>query len=143
MRSLAGAAQQKLKMCLQVIRDHERTIQALQRQLEDHRRSSDSTLRHATLYLEEAWAKIASEGLNGKAQTGQTAFSARVKQQPEYKEQYRRHVKLDVNGKGMTDEAEAVKRGNQASSSTPNSLFPWPKPKFRTQTTALKQYHLY
>jgi len=132
----AGSTQPKLKVCLQVIRDHERTIQALQQQLEDHRKSSDSTLCHAALDL-AAWANIASEGLKTKAQTGQTASSAlmrsRVKQQPEHKEQHPPHVKLDVIDKGMTDEEEEVKRGDQASSSTPNSLFPWPKPKFRME----------
>ena len=134
-------------VCLQVIRNHERTIQVLQQQLEDQRKSSDNT-RRRRVPGSEAWAKVASEELSGKAQTGQTSscavMSSTVKQQQEHKEQHHHgHVRLGSYCKGMTDEKKEVKRRNQASSSTPNSLFPWPKPKFRTQTTTVEQYQLH
>jgi hypothetical protein len=142
----AGSTQPKLKVCLQVIRDHERTIQALQQQLEDQRKSSDSTPRCHSVPGSDDWPKISSEEISGKAQAGQTSSSAlmssRVKQQQEHKGQlHHGHARLGSHCKGMVDEEEEVKRGNQASN-TPSSLFPWPKPKFRIKTTAIEQYHL-
>ena len=141
----AGATQPKLKVCLQVIRDHERTIQALQQQLEDHRKSSDSTPRCHSVLDSDAWGRLPCEELNCKTQTGQTSSSAlkssRVKKQQENKEQlHHGDTRLGSHCKGMLDEEE-VKRGNQASN-TPNSLFPWPKPKFRTKTTVIEQNNL-
>jgi hypothetical protein len=99
----AGATQPRPKVCLQVVQDHGRTIQ--QQQLEDQRtetttknrdsspgtptRSSDSTPRRYSIPGSDAWAKIASEGISGKAQTCQTSSSALmsspVKQQQEHK----------------------------------------------------------
>jgi hypothetical protein len=141
----AGATQPKLKVCLQVIRGQERTIQALQQQLEDQRKSSDSTPRRHSVLGSDAWGGVPSEELNGKAQTGQmsssTLMGSRVKQQPERNEHHHHgHARLGSHCKGMVDEEEEVKRGSQALN-TPNSHFPWPKPKFRTQTTAV-EHHL-
>lgn len=141
-----GGTKPKLKMCLHVIQDQEQRIQELQSQLEDYRKSGHSTPRCPTAIAPEAAMKAAAKETSGEARTSQASSALPVSsfgERQEQKDYYRRDVMISIKGEDKVGEVERASDREHQTSSPPNSLFPWPKPKFRTKERVVEPYHLF
>lgn len=104
------------------------------RELEDHRKSTDSTPRCPTALFPEATMKVAAKETSGKAPARQASSGLPVSslgERQDQKDHYHLDAKYSVKGKDGKSEVESASDREHQASGPPNSLFPWPKPRFR------------